>query len=122
MNCFIVPLLFYLSFSSEHLATGYYNQNTKTVDVKVGVIDKEKGTCWASYENSIFEDGWYKYSVEGHEGADPNEMGYCAGYLEGYLAQPQIYDAFNLFLDTIDFNISNIPEKFTKYMKENIER
>lgn len=121
-NLLFLSFIFYLfTPSSGSLATGYYNQSSNKIDVKIGVIDKVQGTCWASYENTITENGWYKYSVEGREGADPNEMGYCVGYLEGYLAQPQIYDAFNLFLDTIFGNRSNLPypEKFTEYMKQN---
>lgn len=124
MHFFIFSFLFNaFSFSIEYVATGYYNQTSKKVDIQIGKIDKLHGTCWAQYTNTITEDGWYKYSVEGREGADPNEMGYCAGYLEGYLAQPQIYDAFNLFIDTIFVNRSNLPypEKFTDYMKQNLD-
>ena len=101
-------------------ATGFYNQATKTVVVVSGIF-KENGTCWATYTNTIFEDGWYKFEVEGRSGADPDDMAYCCGFLEGYLAQKQIFDAFNLFIDSVFGNRSlPYPPEFIEYMTKNI--
>ncbi|OHT16034.1 Phospholipase B-like protein C [Tritrichomonas foetus] len=113
--------LFFLSYSStETIATGYYNKETKTVDVILGQ-QLPNGTCTAMYNNSIFNDGWYKLDLNGAEGADPIEMAYCIGYLEGFLAQSQIFDAFNLYLDSIFGNRSNpYPQNFIDYMTENM--
>lgn len=117
-----LAFLFAQSYSTDYIATGYFNKTTQTIDIVQNQIDKEHGTCWAMYTNTIDTDGWYKYTVEGRKGADPNQMGYCAGYLEGYFAYKQIYDSYNLFLDITFGDRSNeIPSKFTDYMTKNME-
>lgn len=113
-------LLLRVSFSKTTLATGFVDKSGH-VRVEIGSINRS-GSCWANYTNSLYDDGWYKYVVEGREGEDPYLMSKCAGYLEGFLAQKQILDAYNLYLDaTFDNRSNELPSDFEEWMQANMD-
>ena len=94
----ITFFLFYHCFSEEEQASCRINENGEAI-VTYGVIDKNTSDAWAFWNNSIFDIGWYTMHVEGREGADKHRMLRCAGILEGYLSQHEIFLHFQLMRD-----------------------
>lgn len=89
--------------------------------ITVGSIDFESADAWAFWNNSINEIGWYTLHVEGREGVDSKKMLRCAGFLEGYLSQHEIYLHYQLIKDIHGFerNKPYSPE-WTYFMEKNM--
>ena len=121
-------LLIYFTSSTFYEATGYLNFNN-SISIKIGIIDKKNGICWGSFNDSLIDNGWYKFSVEGKEGADSVLMGKCAGYLEGYLSHHRIYQSYIIVKEVYGFNRTTQYPKYAldfysnniKFIEESIE-
>lgn len=110
---------FALSYCVEY--TGYVDDKLK-VTVEEGT--KKDGQCWGNYKAELNITGWYQLLLEGKSGLGGAAMGKCVGYLEGYMAQKDIYNAINLFMDSQFENRSLSDEKFNKlndWMTENLK-
>ncbi|EAY18093.1 Laminin A family protein [Trichomonas vaginalis G3] len=105
--------------------TGYVDDNLKITTAE-GVIDKN-GTCWAIWDDNLDKNGLMHFNVSGKEGETPIKMMYCAGYLEGVLAQTRIYQAYINNMDAMGMQ-DGFPQTIrdhyssnTKYMQEMID-
>lgn len=113
MICFI--FFFIHAFSYEENASCVILPDgepkiTRTIDTNAD--------AWAYWNNSIFEIGWYKLHIEGREGSDPYNMLRCAGLLEGYLSQHEIYLHFQLIKDIHNFKRDEPYSENWKYFME----
>lgn len=91
-------------------ASCYYTSENQ-VKLTRDVIDTNSD-AWGTYDNGLNETGWVKLHVHGNEKSDPKNMMFCAGAIEGYLSQPDMWKHFNLFR-----NNSNLPQT-KNYMTE----
>ena len=59
--------------------------------------------AYAVYDDGISTTGWYKLHVVGNEKSDSHDMMRCAGGVEGYISQKDIYNHFMLICDIKHF-------------------
>lgn len=76
-------------------ATVFYSPWSGSFSLSVGVLDKEKGVAWATFEDTLNVTGWGVLNVETKFASnsmvtDPNRM-YYAGVLEGCLTGVRIH-------------------------------
>lgn len=114
----------FLAVSSSRNMTGYVSDDMK-IEIKEGIIDKN-GTCWAIWTDTLDENGLTHYNVSGREGETVGKMMYCAGYLEGIMAQTRIYQAFKNNREVMGYDrfpqlLTDHYSKNVDYMRESIE-
>lgn len=74
------------------------------------------------WNNSLSTEGFYKLVIEGREGSDPYLMMHCAGVLEGYVTQHQIYQHFCLQKDQHNFSRNEpIPSNWYEWLNTNMQ-
>lgn len=99
-------------------ATAYWMPTEKTVEVK-HVLDKN-GDAYGFYNNSVNTTGWGILEIKAGYGSQAlsNEViMFVAGFLEGYLTAPHMYDHFtNLYPQLI--KKPSIMDKVQEFMKK----
>ena len=104
LNFFFFFSLFVQKSFSELIETTCKVNSDGTVTIKDNVIDKEWGDAWSYWvKDSLNKTGWYNLTVEGNENSESANIMRCAGYLEGYVSQHQIYQHYQLAKDIHNF-------------------
>ena len=96
----------------------------KIVDSKPVVSNGEVADADAvlRWNNSIFSEGLYKLVIDGRSDALPQNMMRCAGVLEGYATQAQIFKHLMLQKDQHAFDRDKpIPENWSNWLQENMK-
>lgn len=107
------------SISADKVFASCYVKNGE-VRILDGKEDKADG--WASWEDLIAEEGWYKFHVHTNENSSSEVQYRCAGALDGYLGQHRIWQRFQLYKDQMGINrSSNFEQKWEDWMKSNLE-
>lgn len=111
-----------------HYATAYWFPESKTVEIKM-VLDKN-GDAYGYYNDSIKTTGWGILEIRAGYGSKvlSNEIiMFLAGYLEGYLTAPHMYDHFtNLYPQLIKNpsivnKVQDFMEKQEMWTRKNIK-
>nr|KAF6497065.1 phospholipase B domain containing 1 [Rousettus aegyptiacus] len=109
------------SLAEVFYATAYWMPSEKTVNVK-HVLDKN-GDAYGFYNNSVNTTGWGILEIKAGYGSQTlsnDIIMYVAGYLEGYLTAPHMYDHFtNLYPQLI--KKPSIVDKVQEFMKKQDE-
>ncbi|KXJ12225.1 phospholipase B-like 1 [Exaiptasia diaphana] len=87
--------------SSSINGTVYYNSKGHYFTLKSGVLDKENGVAYGTFEDSIMKNGWGELNIVSGTGSkqyDDKTIMFAAGYLEGALTAKRINDHYqNVF-------------------------
>ncbi|XP_030649443.1 phospholipase B-like 1 [Chanos chanos] len=87
----------YVNGDPVRAATVYWDASHKTVNLKKGVLEKQ-GDAYGYYNDSLAQTGWGVLEIRAGYGEtpEPDEVTYfLAGYLEGYLTAPEMYNHYN---------------------------
>ncbi|OHT16675.1 Laminin A family protein [Tritrichomonas foetus] len=115
---FITFFIFHAHSQAETASCAILSDGTPKVTMG---IDKENSDAWAYWNNSISEIGWYTLHVEGREGASSHNMLRCAGLLEGYLSQHEIFLHFQLMKDIHGFDrTTDYSPEWRYFMEKNM--
>ena len=125
---FLLSFLIKYSFS-ELIETTCKVLDNGEIQIFDGIIDKVKGDAWSYWiSDSLFKTGWYNLTIEGNNISSSKNIMRCAGYLEGYVSQHQIYQHYQLSKDIHNFprnqwytkNWTDFMDANRKYTEESI--
>ncbi|KXJ12240.1 Phospholipase B [Exaiptasia diaphana] len=90
----LVASIFVLNQAQSSMdATVYINQLSGAYSIKFGVIDKENGVAYGTYDDKIIKNGWGELNIVAGSGQKPYSdivKMHAAGYLEGALTAKRI--------------------------------
>ncbi|XP_049738490.1 phospholipase B-like 1 [Elephas maximus indicus] len=116
------------SLAEIHYATVYWMSSEKTMQVK-DVLDK-KGDAYGYYNDSVLTTGWGVLEIKagyGSQALSNDIIMFAAGYLEGYLTAPHMYDHFtNLYPQLIKKpsivdKVQDFIEKQDQWTRKNVK-
>lgn len=106
------------NLAEVHYATAYWFPESKTVEIKM-VLDKN-GDAYGFYNDSIQTTGWGILEIRAGYGSQTlsnDIIMFLAGYLEGYLTAPHMYDHYTNMYPQLIKNPS-IVKKVQDFMKK----
>lgn len=100
---FLVPGI----LSEVHYATLFWDKIKKIIEIKDGVLDKN-GDAYGFFNDTVQSSGWGVLEIMAGYGSKPQhnrETMYLAGFLEGFLTAPQMFDHYaNVYPQLIKSN------------------
>lgn len=96
--------------SGELSATVFYDDRTQSFELKFDVIDKYGGVAFGTYNDTIETTGWGVLHLETNPSYPDPIQAYAAGYLEGALTQPRIYEMYENLLEYFFPNETAVPD------------
>ncbi len=108
-------------------ATVYLDSLGSKVKLRRGVLDHRHGAAWAVFDDGEFDGsptGWgvlYVNSTRSQRLDDATKM-YAAGYVEGALTAPNIYNTWlNYMFGWFGANITTVPDQYADFVKQQIK-
>jgi hypothetical protein len=113
-------LLLPFSLSAISTATCYIRDGT--LSITDNILDTS-GAAWGSWDDSIFDIGWFRFHVEGNPAVPEPDLMRCAGAIEGYLSQGAIFNHFRAILQQQHWNESGTlyPDGWELFLQANID-